>query len=99
MANIFTRQRTIASYDPLSRADRIPKAKLDRQTSTTDYLLQFMPQAECECEGQNCIAVRPFAEMVQCDGKRYCSERCRDISNAPMIKPQPKGETVDGWDV
>lgn len=28
----------------------------------------------------------------------YC-ETCAQQYEAPMIKPQPKGTTVDGWDV
>jgi len=29
----------------------------------------------------------------------YCSVPCRDKAIAPMIKPQPKGTKIDGWDV
>lgn len=33
------------------------------------------------------------------DMKDYCSQACRDRNEAPMVKPQPKGTKVDGWDV
>lgn len=28
----------------------------------------------------------------------YCA-KCAVVANAPMIKPQPKGTQIDGWDV
>lgn len=33
---------------------------------------------------------------------QHCTRRCveqAEIHNAPLIKPQPKGLTVEGWDV
>lgn len=65
----------------------------------TDYLAQLMPNMTAGCEGTNCSKLAPVAQMVTEEGKRYCSQKCADFHNAPMIKPQPKTTRIDGWNV
>lgn len=62
------------------------------------FLAPFMPSLKLKCEG-DCNKEVELAKAVHMDGKIYCSDRCADISNAPMVKPQPKATVIDGWDV
>lgn len=62
------------------------------------FLAPFMPSLKLKCEG-DCNKEVELAKAVHMDSKTYCSDRCADISNAPMVKPQPKATVIDGWDV
>lgn len=62
-----------------------------------NYLAEFMPTAQIECAG--CTRQVAISKAIEREGKFFHSERCADIATAPIIKPQPKGTRIDGWDV
>lgn len=95
----YQRRKTAANrFDLADRADNRGSVTVTPGTRLTDYLAQLMPGIEAECEG-NCIRVVPISQMVAREGRKFCSAQCADRECAPMIKPQPKGQKVDGWDV
>lgn len=61
------------------------------------YLAGWMPDAPIQCAG--CTRQTAIGSAIEAERKFFCSERCRERELAPLIKPQPKGLCVDGWDV
>lgn len=62
-----------------------------------EYLAQVMPAALIGCAG--CGAERVRARGVIRSDQFFCSETCADRNLAVLIKAQPKGVEIDGWQV
>lgn len=62
-----------------------------------DYLTRIVPDAEETCAG--CGKVVEVRNAVLRSEKLYCSEECADRSLALLIKLQPPGFKIDGWDL
>lgn len=62
-----------------------------------EYLISLMPQATVACD--ECGIEREAVDCVIRSEKTFCSERCADRNLAQMIKPQPKGVELDGWQI
>jgi hypothetical protein len=62
-----------------------------------EYLKTIIPQAEIRCVG--CEKLLAFSDAIARGKDFYCSEECADKALAILVKPQPKGMQIEGWDV
>lgn len=62
-----------------------------------DYLISLMPDALIDCDG--CTRQVKAGEAIKREGKYFHSEQCADVECAVLIKPQPKTQQCDGWDI
>lgn len=93
------RARVVENYGLIPRPSSSTEIQVSPNASLTEYLSRLMPGIEAECESENCMSIVPVAQMVTRDGRRFCTAGCADRTLAPMIKPQPKGTQIEGWDV
>lgn len=66
-------------------------------TELFQYLATLMPGAPIQCAG--CPVEVEAAQAVTRADNLYCSKTCADRATARLVKPQPKGVNLDGWDV
>lgn len=68
---------------------------------TIELLLALMPNATTKCPecGTEFKAARAVKRAVGEWVTMYCSEACDNKANAVLIKRQPKGMQIDGYDV
>jgi hypothetical protein len=62
-----------------------------------EYLLEIVPDVEEPCAGCGKsvqLRVATIREM-----KVFCSDTCADRTLAILVKPQPAGVQIEGWDV
>jgi hypothetical protein len=62
-----------------------------------EYLAEIVPQARVICAG--CPVAREAGQMVRQGDLLYCSDECADRALAVLVKPQPKGVKLDGFDI
>lgn len=89
------RERQIRSVD-LTFRQSVSEEEYEGMAEAANY----RPCAYCGDEFRWTLQSYP-GPMTQL-GDQYCSIRCvenAERDHAPLIKPQPKGLTVEGWDV
>lgn len=69
----------------------------DAEIELIEYLAKVIPAGRVECA--ECGAEGAAAKAVIRGDQWFCSERCAERSLAPLIKPQPKGVKLNGWDI
>lgn len=62
-----------------------------------EYLSALMPDAQVNCS--RCEKLKAVGESVKGTEGIYCSDLCRMQSEGLLIKPQPKGMQLEGWDI
>lgn len=62
-----------------------------------DYLTALMPDAKTDCA--KCGKSVEVSAGVRTRENIYCSETCRLQSESLLLKRQPKGLNIGGWDL
>lgn len=62
-----------------------------------NYLATVMPAARVECAG--CPREIEAAKVIIRDEQSFCSVECAEKKLALLIRPQPKGFRLEGWDL
>lgn len=70
---------------------------MDPLTELFNYLVTVAPDAEAVCAG--CAKYVRVGSAIRREEKFFCSEDCADRALALLVKRQPTGLKIDGWDL